>query len=166
MTRFNFCQVGYTVVVTASPRDNERQQKLGTTHVVDYRAADVVGKLRQLGPYKYLFAASGDAASQTALATLLQPTGGKFASVLPSTADLPSNVEIVYKAFSQAAQEEQYSDWRDWWYREYLPEVLSKGLVESVKFIKVGGGLPALQNASENVFNGKVKGKLVVNPQE
>ncbi|KAI2480255.1 oxidoreductase domain containing protein [Pyrenophora tritici-repentis] len=159
-------QVGYTVVVTASSRDNERQQKLGVTHVVDYRAADVVDKLRQLGPYRYLFTASGDAASQTALATLLQPTRGKFASVLPSTTDLPSNVEVVYKAFSQAAQDEQYSNWRDWWYQEYLPEVLFKGLVDTVKFTKVEGGLPALQQASEDVFNGKVKGKLVINPQE
>ena len=166
MTKFNFYQVGHTVVVTASPRDNERQQKLGAKHVVDYRAADVIDKLRQLGPYKYLFTASGDAASQTALATLLQPTGGKFASVLPNTAELPSNVEMVYRAFSQAAQEEQYSDWRNWWYREYLPEVLSKGLVEPVRFTKVEGGLPALQRASEDAFNGKVKGKLVVNPQE
>ncbi|RMZ70799.1 alcohol dehydrogenase [Pyrenophora seminiperda CCB06] len=158
-------QVGFTVVTTASPRDNERQQKLGATHVVDYRAADVVDKLRQLGPYKYLFTASGDAASQKALATLVQPTGGKFASVLPSTAELPSNVDIIYDAFSQAAQKEQYSDWRDWWYQEYLPEVLSKGL-ESVKFTKVEGGLSALQQASEDVFNGKVKGKVVINPQD
>jgi len=97
---------------------------------------------------------------------LLQPAGGKFASVLPNTAELPSNVEIVYNAFSQAAQEEKYIGWRDWWYQDYLPEVLSKGLVESVKFIKVDGGLQALQQASEDVFNGKVKGKLVIDPQE
>ncbi|KAE8867256.1 hypothetical protein PTNB73_05350 [Pyrenophora teres f. teres] len=159
-------QVGYTVVVTASPRDNERQQKLGATHVVDYRAADVVDKLRQLGPYNYLFTASGDATSQVALATLLQPIGGKFASVLPSAAELTPNVEIVYKAFSQVAQEEKYSDWRDWWYQEYLPEVLLKDLVDTVKFTKIEGGLPALQQASEDIFNGKFKGKLVVNPQE
>jgi len=134
--------------------------------VVDYRTADVVDKLRQFGPYKYLLTASGDAASQKALATLLQPAGGKFASVLPNTAELPSNVEMVYNAFSQAAQEEKYSGWRDWWYQDYLPEALSKGLVESVRFTKVDGGLRALQQASEDVFNGKVKGKLVVDPQE
>ena len=165
MCKTNLYQVGYTVVVTASPRDFERQKKLGATEVIDYKAADVVGKLRELGPFKYLFTASGDPASQKALATLLEPTGGKFASVLPSNAELPPNVDIVYTAFSQAAQKEEYSEWRDWWYQEYLPHVLSKGLVEPVKFTKFEGGLSALQQASQDVFDGKVKGKLVIDPQ-
>jgi NADPH:quinone reductase-like Zn-dependent oxidoreductase len=144
----------------------ERQKKLGATEVIDYKAADVVDKLRKVGPYKYLFTASGDAVSQKALATLLEPSGGKFASVLPSTIELPPNVDIVYTAFSQAAQKEEYSEWRDWWYQRYLPDVLSNGLIESVKFTKVDGGLSAMQQASQDVFDGKVRGKLVINPQE
>ena len=134
--------------------------------MVDYKAADVVDKLRDLGPYKYLFTASGDPASQKALTTLLEPTGGQFASVLPSTIELPPNVDIVYTAFSQVAQKVEYSEWRDWWYQQYLPGVLSKRLVEPVKFTKVEGGLPALQQASQDVFDGKVRGKLVIDPQE
>ena len=85
----------------------------------------------------YLFTASGDAASQKAMASLLEPTGGGFASVLPSAIDLPSNIKLTYTAFSQAAQKEEYSEWRDWWYQEYLPKVLSEGLVEPVTFTKV-----------------------------
>ncbi|KAH7071597.1 oxidoreductase domain-containing protein [Paraphoma chrysanthemicola] len=157
--------VGHTVVVTASPRDVERQKRIGASEVVDYKSADVVERLRELGPYKYLFTASGDAASQKALAALL-PNGGKFASVLPGAAELPQGVEIVYTAFSQAAQKEEYGDWRDFWYQQYLPEVLAKNLVEPVKFTKVDGGLAALQQANQDVFDGKVRGKLVINPQE
>ena len=166
MLFFNTFQVGHTVVATASSRDTERQKRLGATEVVDYKAADAIDRLRRLGPYKYLFTASGDAASQQALGALLQPEGGKFASVLGGLVELPSNVERVYEAFSQAAQREEHSSWRDWWYVEYLPKVLQDDLVEPTQYNKVSGGLAALQQASTEVFEGKVKGKVVINPQE
>ncbi|KAH8728143.1 oxidoreductase domain-containing protein [Phaeosphaeriaceae sp. PMI808] len=158
--------VGYTVVVTASARDVERQKRLGASEVVDYKLVDVVEQLRKHGPYKYLFTASGDAASQKALVALLPEEKGRFASVLPSAIELPSNVEIVYSAFSQAAQKEEHGNWRTWWYQEYLPEVLGKGLFEPVKFTKVEGGLVALQQANQDVFDSKVRGKLVINPED
>jgi NADPH:quinone reductase-like Zn-dependent oxidoreductase len=157
----NSRQVGCTVIVTASPRDIERQKRLGATEVVDYKSADVVEQLRKHGPYKYLLTASGDAASQTALAALL-PTGGRFASVLPSGVQLPLNIELVYKAFSQAAQKEEYRDWKIWWYQTYLPDVLTKNMLEPVRFTEFDGGLAALQQASQDVFDSKVRGKLVV----
>jgi NADPH:quinone reductase-like Zn-dependent oxidoreductase len=153
-----------TVVVTASPRDVERQKRLGASEVIDYKSTDVVEKLFKLGPYKYLFTASGDAGSQKAMTALL-PDGGRFASVLPSGIDVPPNLEVVYTAFSQAAQKEEYSDWKKWWYQKYLPEVLEKDLVEAVRFTKVQGGLAALQQANQDVFDTKIRGKLVVNPQ-
>ncbi|KAF2010820.1 oxidoreductase domain-containing protein [Aaosphaeria arxii CBS 175.79] len=158
--------VGHTVVVTASARDTARQQSLGASEVIDYKSPDAVERLRALGPFKYLITGSGDAASQQALASLLQPSGGRFASVLGGDVELPANVERVYTGFSQAAQSEEHAAWRDWWYGEYLPKVLSEKLVEPVKFTKVEGGLAALQGASRDVFEGKVRGKLVVNPQE
>lgn len=166
MFSINNCQVGHTVVATASPRDFERQKKLGVSEVVDYKATDAIEQLRAFGPYKYLFTASGDVGSQKALVSLLEPKGGKFASVLPGAIDVPASVNIVYTAFSQAAQKEEYIDWRTWWYQEYLPEVLARGLIEPVKFTKLEGGLLALQQASRDVFDGRVRGKLVINPQE
>ncbi|KAJ4288476.1 hypothetical protein N0V90_011712 [Kalmusia sp. IMI 367209] len=156
--------VGHTVIVTASAKDYARQKRLGAYAVIDYKAADAVDELRKLGPYKYFFSASGDPASQNALASLTP--NGRFASVLGGDIDLPSNVERVYKPFSQAAQLEEHRGWRDWWYGEYLPEVLRKGLVDPVNFTKVAGGLGALQQASTDVFEGKVRGKVIVNPQE
>ncbi|KAH7406748.1 oxidoreductase domain-containing protein [Phaeosphaeria sp. MPI-PUGE-AT-0046c] len=157
--------VGYTVVVTASPRDIERQKRLGAAAVIDYKSADVVEQLRQQGPFKYLFTASGDGSSQKALAELL-PSGGKIGSVLAAGTELPANIEIVYAAFSQAAQKDEYSNWRAWWYQEYLPKVLANNLVETAKFTQVEGGLASLQQANQDVFDGKVRGKLVINPQE
>jgi NADPH:quinone reductase-like Zn-dependent oxidoreductase len=133
--------------------------------VFDYKSADVVEQLREQGPFKYLFTASGDAASQKALIALL-PNGGRFASVLPAETELPSNVEIVYTAFSQAAQKEELNDWKTWWYQKYLPDVLTNNRVEPVKFTKLDGGLAALQQANQDVFDGKARGKLVINPLE
>jgi NADPH:quinone reductase-like Zn-dependent oxidoreductase len=124
-----------------------------------------VEQLRKQGPYKYLFSASGDATSQRALVALL-PNGGRFASVLAAGIELPPNIELVYTAFSQAAQKEEYNEWRTWWYQEYLPKVLANGLMEPVQFTKVNGGLAALQQANQDVFDSKIRGKLVLNPQE
>ena len=153
------------MIVTASPRDAERQKRLGAAEVIDYKDPDAVSRLRALGPYRYLFSGSGDVASQKALASLLEH-GGKFASVLGGDVELPSGVERVYTAFSQAAQKNEYAAWRDWWFKEYLPHVLQASVVEPVKFAKRDGGLAALQEASADVFGGKVRGKLIINPQE
>ena len=71
VAKTNTYQVGHTVIVTASPRDNKRQISLGASEVMDYKAPDVAEQLRALGPYKYMITASGDAASQKALAGLL-----------------------------------------------------------------------------------------------
>lgn len=133
--------------------------------MIDYKSVDVVEQLRQQGPYKYLFTASGDATSQKSLAALL-PNGGRFASVLPAGTELPPNVEIVYTAFSQAVQKEEYSEWKTWWFQKYLPEVLAEDLVEAVKFTKLEGGLAALQQANQDVFDGKIRGRVVIDPQE
>jgi NADPH:quinone reductase-like Zn-dependent oxidoreductase len=54
MSNIKFYHVGYTTVVTTSPRDLEREKEVGTTEVIDFKVADVVDKLRELGPYKYL----------------------------------------------------------------------------------------------------------------
>lgn len=153
-------------MATASPRDFERQKRLGVAEVIDYKSPEAVEKLRKLGPYKYIITASGDAISQKALAEIMGPNGGKIASVLPGASDLPPNIEVVYSAFSQAAQKDDFGEWRDWWYQTYLPQVLIEDLMEPVKFTKVEGGLSSLQQASQDVFEGRIRGKIVLDPRE
>ena len=110
--------------------------------------------------------ASGDGPSQLALAEVLQPEGGKFASTLGGAVNLPGNVKRVYEAFSQAAQKPQFRDFADWWYRGYLPKVIKEGLVEPTPVEKRAGGLAAIQRAADDVATGAAKKKLVLNPQE
>jgi NADPH:quinone reductase-like Zn-dependent oxidoreductase len=159
-------QVGHTVIVTASTRDVERQHSLGASVVLDYKSPDIASQLLTHGPFTYLFTASGDAPSQLALAALLQPSGGSFASVLGGDVELPVNVTRVYLPFSQVSQNEEHAGFRAWWYGTYLPQVLSEGGVQAVKFEKREGGLGSLWAASREVFEGKVRGKLVVDPWE
>jgi NADPH:quinone reductase-like Zn-dependent oxidoreductase len=156
------------VICTASPRSASELKKVGASEVIDYRSPDVLQQLTTQGPYKYIMTASGDPHSQSTIAALFSPTGGRFASVLPlsSTIRLPFNVEIVYTAFSQAAQKDEYAEFRSWWYGSYLPSVLSSGSLSSVGYTKVNGGLAALLKASQDVFDGRVRGKVIIDPQE
>lgn len=154
------------MIATASSRDFERQEKLGVDAVYDYRDPEVVAHLRSHRPFRYLFSASGDAVSHKAFAQLLEPDGGRFASVLPVQVKVPSNVEGIYTAFSMTTQTEGHEAFRNWWYGAYLPRVLSSGSVEPVALIERIGGLSALQEASKAVSDGKVKGKVIINPSE
>jgi hypothetical protein len=77
MSNINFYQVGYTVVVTNSPRDLERQKELRATEVIAYKVAVIVDKLCELGAYRHLFIASGDPVLEKASPALLESTRGR-----------------------------------------------------------------------------------------
>jgi len=161
--------VGYTVIATASPRAMSHLKTIGASTVLDYKSPTIVDDLRALGPYAYLFTASGDPASQHAIADILQPKGGKFASVLPGIdVELPSNVEKIYDRFSSAAQKEGpvFEQFSRWWYGDYLAKAIRDRKIEPAAFERRAGGLRAIQKAADDVLGGTLKAKLVLNPQE
>ncbi|KAF3039358.1 hypothetical protein E8E12_005991 [Didymella heteroderae] len=160
--------VGHTVIATASPHSIPSLLGLGASTVLDYRSTTILADLRAHGPFTYFLTCSGDALSQRTIIDLLSPTGGRFASVLPLSTgvELPANVDMVYAAFSQAAQKNEYAAWRNWWYRTYLPSMLASSAASPVAFTKVDGGLLALQKASQEVFDAKVRGKVIIDPQK
>ena len=155
-------QVGYTVIATASPRSFAQLESVGASKIVDYKSPDVEAQLRELGPFKFLMTASGDPASQQVLASLLQPNGGRFITVRAGEVELPKNVERIYNMFEAAGQGPEF---RHWWYTTYLPEAIG-GAVEPTPIEKRSGGLKAIQAAGDDVFSGKAKNKIIVNPQE
>jgi hypothetical protein len=124
--------------------------------------------LKALGPFKYLYSTSGDPASQQALATLLQPHGGKFASTMGGDVQLPENVERIYEFFGNVTQKEgsNFEGFAKWWYSEYLGKVISDSSIEPTPITKVAGGLGSLQQAADDMLDGKIRGKPVINPQE
>lgn len=156
------------VIATASPRGFDHLKALGASAVLDYKSPNIVNDLEALGPFKYMYTTSGDAISQQALATLLQPEGGKFASTLGGAVKLPENVERVYEFFGNVTQKEgpKFEEFAKWWYGEYLGKVIVDGSVEPTAFTKVAGGLKNLQAAADAMLDGKIKGKPILNPQE
>ncbi len=161
--------VGYTVIATASPRAASHLTSIGAATVLDYKSPTVVDDLRALGPYAYFFTASGDPASQHAIADLLQPQGGKFACVLPGKdVELPSNVERVYEVFNSVAQKEGsvFEEFSKWWYGDYLAKAIRDRKIEPAAYEMRPGGLGAIQKAADDVLGGSLKAKLVLHPQE
>jgi len=158
----------YAVIATASPRGFEHLKKIGATDVLDYKDADIIEKLRAIGPFKFMYTTSGDVASQKALANLLGSAGGKFASTLGGDVELPGNVERVYEFFGNVTQKEgpEFEEFASWWYGEYLGKVIVDGGIEPTAFSEVKGGLAAIQKAAEDMLDGKIRGKPIVNPQE
>jgi NADPH:quinone reductase-like Zn-dependent oxidoreductase len=157
-----------SVIATASPRGFDHLKTLGASSVLDYKSPSVLHDLVALGPFKHMYTTSGDAVSQQALATLLQPRGGKFASTLGGNVELPENVERIYEFFGNVTQKEgpEFEDFAKWWYGEYLGKVIVNGSVEPTPFTKVTGGLGALQSAADGMLDGKIRGKPILNPQE
>lgn len=156
------------VIATASPRGFDHLKALGASAVLDYKSPSIVKELEALGPFKFMYTTSGDATSQQALATLLQPDGGRFASTLGGDVKLPQNVERVYEFFGNVTQKEgpKFEEFSKWWYGEYLGKVIIDGSVEPTPFTKITGGLGALQAAADAMLDGKIKGKPILNPQE
>ena len=156
------------VVATASPRGFDHLKKVGATEVLDYKDADVVEKLRAIGPFKFMYTTSGDPASQQALASLLGSDGGKFASTLGGNVELPKGVERVYEFFGNVTQKEgpEFEEFANWWYGEYLGRVIADGSIEPTPFNEVKGGLAAIQKAADDMLDGKIRGKPIINPQE
>ena len=156
------------MIATASPRGFDHLKKIGAMEVLDYKDADVVEKLRAIGPFKFMYTTSGDPASQKALADLLGPDGGKFASTLGGDVDLPKNVERVYEFFGNVTQKEgaAFEKFARWWYGEYLGKVIADGSIEPTPFVEVKGGLGVLQKAADDMLDGKIRGKPIINPQD
>ena len=156
------------MIATASPRGFEHLKQIGATEVLDYKDADVVEKLRSKGPFKFMYTTSGDPASQKALASLLGPDSGKFASTLGGDVDLPQNVERIYEFFGNVTQKEgpEFEKFAQWWYGEYLGKVIVDGSIEPTPFVEVKGGLAAIQKTADDMLDGKIRGKPIVNPQE
>lgn len=112
-----------------------------------------------------MYSTSGDPASQQALASLLQPSGGKFASTMGGNVELPANVERIYEFFGNVTQKEgeKFEEFRKWWYG-YLGEAIREGTIEPTPVVKVEGGLSGLQSAADGVVEGKIRGKAIVDP--
>jgi hypothetical protein len=94
--------MGHTAIATASPHSAASLLAFGASVVLQYCSPTILADVRTHGSFTYLVTSSGDVSSQHAIIDLLSLTGGRFASVLPLSAEieLPEDVEIVHPTFS------------------------------------------------------------------
>ena len=109
--------------------------------------------------------ASGDAKGANAISDILQPEGGAFASTRPKSDEmkLAGNVTLIYDFFSMTTQKPENADFTKWWYQDYLPVALA-GNVTSTPWERRSGGLTGIQEACQDVIEGRSSKKLVLNP--
>ncbi|KAL2829532.1 hypothetical protein BDW59DRAFT_159120 [Aspergillus cavernicola] len=122
-------QAGPEVIATASPRKFDFVRSLGATQVIDYKDAQAISKLCDLGPYDFIMSTSGDAPAANTISDILQPTGGVFAATRPKSDEmnLAANVELVYDAFNMVTQKPENEEFSRWFYG-YLSGGLAAGL--------------------------------------
>jgi hypothetical protein len=59
-----------------------------------------------------------------------------------------------------------FEEFARWWYGGYLGKVITDGSIEPAPITKIAGGLGSLQAAADEMLDGKIRGKPVINPQE
>lgn len=132
----------------------------------DYKDDQSVSQLKRLGPYDFVLLASGDAKGANAINDILQPAGGKFVSTRPKSdgMNLDGNVSLIYDFLSMTTQKPENADFTKWWYDDYLPMALDRG-VTPTPLEKRPGGLRGVQEACTDVLEGRSSKKLILNPQ-
>ena len=153
-------------MATTSPRKFDYVYRLGANEVLDYNDEKIVPKLRGLGPYDFVVSASGDVKGANTISNILQPRGGKFGSTQPKKEGmhLAPNVVLTYDIFSMATQKAENAEFTKWWYEDYLPMALAGG-VKPTPLEKRPGGLYRVQEACDDILQGRNVSELVFNPQ-
>ncbi|GES57182.1 alcohol dehydrogenase [Aspergillus terreus] len=163
---------GYDVVTTSSPHNQETVQARGPSYIIDHTQPrdKLLADIHAHEPYAGIFDAIGTSEVTELMGQLLAESGGLFFSTSPTPVDdqLPKNVEKKWSGYSEVlVSDPQNRDARKWYLEEYLPTGLHNGRIRSNPALHVPGGLEAVQEALDLLYDGKVSGKKVfVNPQE
>ena len=163
--------VGYNVIATSSPSNQDFVSKHGAAHVIDHTLPfdQVLLSLIFRGPYDAVFDAIGTSTATELLGALQAEDGGVLYTTLPvmGREKLPANVERRFASYPDALEKELNADIRTWLYETYLPKGLADGKVTPPKVEKMEGGLEGVQQkVLDRMIAGGVSGrKLVMNPQ-
>ncbi|KAF9883577.1 hypothetical protein FE257_003176 [Aspergillus nanangensis] len=163
---------GYDVVTTSSPKNWQLVESREPTHIIDHTQSrdKVIAETQAHGPYVGYLEAIGSAEVTELMGELLSEKGGVFFSMSPTPVDgqLARNVEKKFFGYSEVlVSDPENQKARKWYMEEYLPEGLRNGNIFSNPILCVSGGLGAVQEALDLLYDGKVSGqKVVVNPQE
>ncbi|KAM3077218.1 hypothetical protein ACMFMG_003317 [Clarireedia jacksonii] len=164
-------QLGYKVFTTASPKHHQYLKSLGAFAVFDYHDPDVVSKIvgeAKSSGVKLDIGFDSITEDDTAKlsADILSATAGSSARLVlalpwPEKHPQPTDVQLKNTIASRFGTD--CADTGSWFFNEYLPEALEKGLiVPSPPVEVVDGGIGAAQQVFDRLKAGVSGKKLVV----
>jgi NADPH:quinone reductase-like Zn-dependent oxidoreductase len=164
-------QLGYKVFTTASPKNHQYLKSLGASALFDYRDPDVVSKIVEEAKSSGVKLDIGfDTITENDTAKLsadiLSATGGSSARLvlsLPWPEKHPKPTDVQLLDAMAALVFKQYADAGSWFFNDYFPGALEKGLlVPSPPVEVVDGGIKAAQEVFDRMKAGVSCKKLVV----
>lgn len=157
-------EAGYTVVGVASTRNAELVQSFGATYFVDRQSPNALQELIAFGPFKAVLAAADAAQDQEVIgAVLAAHGGGSFLSTmgLRPGVMLPPGVHGYFAQFLDDYLDPKNKEFTEWLWWEYLENVLQSGKLKFLP-VRVVGGLSQVQEAWDNLREGKISGQRQV----
>jgi NADPH:quinone reductase-like Zn-dependent oxidoreductase len=157
-------EAGYAVVGVASARNAELVQSFGASDFVDRQSPNTAQELITLGPFKVVLAAADTAQDQEVIgAVLAAHGGGSFLSTmgLRPGVMLPPGVHGLFAQFLDDYLDPKNREFTEWLWWDYLENALQSG---KLKFfpVRVVGGLSQVQEAWDNLREGKISGQRQV----
>ncbi|KAH9209773.1 alcohol dehydrogenase GroES-like domain-containing protein [Leptodontidium sp. 2 PMI_412] len=162
-------QAGYTVVTTASPRNNAFVSKLGAAKVIDHTQDKdaVIKAIVAEGPFDLIV----DTISTNETVAITGPVvaaqgGGKLYALQPAFGPdtVPEGVTRAFESWSLAPFEEKNRGLVEWAFDTYLPQGLASGRIVPLPVQKVEGGLGAVNDALDRLEKGVSGVKLILDP--
>ncbi|KAF4545493.1 alcohol dehydrogenase [Lasiodiplodia theobromae] len=162
--------LGYEVITTSSPQNQEFVTSLGASSVVDHRqpAEKIVADLKALGPFDAVFDAIGTPEPTAIIGQVLAETGGgTIFTTLPQLGDTaayakPDSVNRVYDSWPQVLDREEQKALLEWTYHVYIPEGLRSGAIIPTRNFEVPGGIDGIQEILDKSLVGGVSGKRLI----
>ncbi|KAH6953540.1 chaperonin 10-like protein [Fusarium avenaceum] len=157
-------QAGYTVVGVASARNEELVRSFGAADFIDRKSANAEQDLIALGPFKAVLAAADGASDQEVIgAVLAAQGGGSFLATmgLRQGAKLPPGVEAKFESILDVFLDPKNKEFTEWVWWDYLENALQSGKFKIMP-VRVIGGLSKVQEAWDNLRDGKISGERQV----
>ncbi|KAH8659764.1 putative alcohol dehydrogenase [Xylariales sp. PMI_506] len=149
---------GYTVVGTASLRNEGLVKSFGAEHFVDRKSVDTAQQLIRLGPFQAILAAADSAEDQPVIGRVLAAQGGgSFLSTmgLRDGVTLPPGVQVKFAQFLDDYLDPKNKGFTEWLWWDYLENTLQSNKIKPLP-LNIIGGLSKLQAALDLLSQGSV----------
>lgn len=152
----------------ASARNEELVRSFGAADFIDRHSSNAEEELIALGPFKAVLAAADAAPDQEVIGAVLAAQGGGSFLVtmgLRQGATLPPGVEAKFEPILDVFLDPKNKEFTEWLWWDYLENALQSDKFKIMP-VRVIGGLSKVQEAWDNLRDGKISGhRQVIVPE-